>query len=257
MKKLVRSVELLMPHVSEHRYEVEQRLLRLMGKVWRADVLGLKYLDHPAPEVLDIGANRGFCISAIQMLLPKARITAFEPFPRLADRLKRRFGPSGVRVEPVALGAEAARLPLYVPVYRGMPLDTLSSLEHAMASGWLDANRIYWFDGSKLEIDKIDVEVRPLDEYGLAPDVVKMYAQSFEPAIVAGGEQTFLKHQPVVLAPSYSPELEKRFRDLGYERYAYVDGKFLRGGKGDYFSWYLTPKGRERLRAPVVDAARA
>jgi FkbM family methyltransferase len=254
MKKLVRSVELLMPHVADKRYDLQQQLLRRMGKPWRPDVLGLKHLVTPSPLIVDIGANRGFFLSAMETIAPQAKLVAFEPFPRLASLLRQRMQARGVRVEPVGLGAERSQLPLYVPVYRGMPLDTLASMHYEEAAGWLTADRIHWFDASKLKVEKFVVDVRPLDDYGLAPDVVKMYAQRFEPEIVAGGRKTLTEHQPVVLAPSHFPAGDKALREIGYERYGYADGTFIREGEGDYFSWYMTPKSLARLNARVVDA---
>lgn len=250
VKKLVRSIEMLMPGVADRRYDVQQQLLKVTRKTWRPDVLGLAHYDNPSPLILDVGANRGFFVSAMETVLPSARIVAFEPFPRLASRLQRRFEKRGVRVEGVALGAEIADLPLHVPVYRGMPLDTLSSLHYEQAAGWLTAERIYWFDKSKLEIEKIVVKVRRLDDYDLAPDIVKMYAQRFEPEIIAGGARTLEQHQPVVLAPSRYPDGDKALRALGYERYGYADGRLIHEGEGDYFSWYMTPKGRQRIKLP-------
>ncbi len=254
MKKLVRSVELLMPHVADKRYDFHQRVLRRMGKPWRPDVLGLQHLVMASPLILDIGANRGFFISAMETLVPQGRLVAFEPFPRLASLLRKRTEARDVRVEPVGLGAERGQLPLYVPVYRGMPLDTLASMHYEEAAGWLTAERIHWFDASKLSVQKFIVDVRPLDDFGLAPDVVKMYAQRFEPEIIAGGARTLAEHQPVVLAPSYFPAGDKALRAIGYERYGYADGTFIREGEGDYFSWYLTPKSLGRLSAPVTGA---
>jgi len=252
MKKLVRSFELLMPHVADKRYDLQQRFLRSMGKPWRPDVLGLRHLDEPSPLIVDIGANRGFFVSAMETVVPKAHIVAFEPFPRLAGRLRKRTEGRNVRVEPIGLGAERGRLPLYVPVYRGMPLDTLASMHYEEAAGWLTSDRIHWFDASKLSVEKIVVDVRPLDEYGLAPDVVKIYAQRFEPEIIRGAAQTLAEHQPVVLAPSSFAAGDRALRAIGYERYGYADGTFTREGEGDYFSWYMTPKSLARLSARVV-----
>ena len=254
MKKLVRSFELLMPHIADKRYDLQQRFLRRMGQPWRPDVLGLRHLNKPSPLIIDIGANRGFFISAMETVLPGARLVAFEPFPPLANALRKRTEGRGVQVEPVGLGAERCQLPLYVPVYRGMPLDTLASMHHEEAAGWLTSDRIHWFDASKLKVEKIVVEVRPLDDYGLAPDVVKMYAQRFEPEIIRGAAHTLAEHQPVVLAPSRYAAGDQALRALGYERYGYVDGTFTREGEGDYFSWYMTPKSLARLSARVVGA---
>ena len=82
IKTLVRSVELLVPHVADKRYDIQQQLLRRSGKPWRPDVLGLKHLVTPSPLIVDIGANRGFFISAMETVVPQARLVAFEPFPR-------------------------------------------------------------------------------------------------------------------------------------------------------------------------------
>ncbi|MGE0698049.1 MAG: FkbM family methyltransferase [Hyphomicrobiaceae bacterium] len=257
VKKLLRSVQMLVPQLADRRYAAQDGVLRLAGRPWRPEVMGLAHLGYESPLVLDIGANRGFFISALEMVRPDARVIAFEPFPRLVEQLRARKSPLHVEVEGVALGSAPDKLPLYVTVYRGFPIDGLSSFDREMAAGWLDADRIHWFDPAALRVDEVMVEVRRLDDYGLAPDIVKMYVQGAEPLVIGGSVETLRRHQPAVLAPAHAPPIDQALRALGYRRYAFRgdarNGRFEREGENGYFSWYMTDRTLDRVRAPVVD----
>jgi len=159
----------------------------------------------------------------------------------------------------VALGNAAGELPFHVPVYRGYPLDALSSLQREEAAGWLTAERIYWFNASKLSVDTIMVPVRTLDDYALAPSFVKMYVQGSEPAVIEGATRTLTRHWPAVLAPAEEPAVDAAMRRLGYSRFAHSAGGaaghcFVRGGEGSYFSWYLAEPTLGHLKVPMVAA---
>ncbi len=85
---------------------------------WRidSDFLFLERLP-PIGLALDIGANWGQSIVALQRTARPSRIISFEPNQVLADKLARRYRTSGqVEIQAVALGEEPGRFTLHVPV---------------------------------------------------------------------------------------------------------------------------------------------
>jgi FkbM family methyltransferase len=63
--------------------------------------------------VFDVGANEGDYASELSMLAPSARIYAFEPHPKIYERLRQRAERGKFSAYNVACGSAAARLKLY------------------------------------------------------------------------------------------------------------------------------------------------
>lgn len=70
----------------------------------------------PCPSIIDAGANKGRTVDALLALYPNGRIFAYEPHPRLARKLAKRFAQDPrVLVRPVALGDSPGQAVLHVP----------------------------------------------------------------------------------------------------------------------------------------------
>ena len=123
-----------------------------------------------SPVVVDGGANKGNVTAALLAALPDACLEAFEPQPRLARKLAKRFaGEPRVRVHAAALGDTAATLPLTV-----MSRPTLSSL--LPPTGIHDK-----YAGETLDVtDTVDVPVVRLDAVLARADIIKLDLQGFE-----------------------------------------------------------------------------
>jgi FkbM family methyltransferase len=230
----VRSALVQFPRVyalitSQWRY----RGLYRIGIVHEYEFRALPLLvPRPNPLVLDVGGNNGQSILSIKCVLPKARVITFEPASRhitdlqaLAKRLP------DVTVERCALADIDGEAELYWPVYNGLAMYALASLNRDEAWNWLRPDRVYGFDRRLLRLESERVPVRRLDSLELEPDVIKIDVQGTEAAVISGGFGTIRRTRPAVMAESLdqtSPAY-KLLKPLGYEVYTFRRNHFTRG----------------------------
>lgn len=246
MKKLLRSLLVYAPWVQDLRFRAEARVLRAIDRPFRAEFAGLRALPMQAPLVLDIGCNRGISMSTILSMKPDARVIGFEANPDLAAATARLFADDPrVEVLPVGLGERALEHTLHVPVYRGYRFDGLGSFDAGHAGALFDGRLLYWFDAHRLVFEKKPVSVRPLDDFALAPQVVKLYVQGHERAVLEGARETLAQSEPVVIAPAQHPEVDALLRGHGYARYQWHRDRFVAEADDRYVVWYMT---RSRAR---------
>ncbi|MCW2283324.1 FkbM family methyltransferase [Rhodoblastus acidophilus] len=249
-KKFARSVSLFFPALRQRRVAAQLALIGWTRRPWRP-VEAVGGLVGADPVIVDVGASRGLSVASMLMMKPAARIVAFEPIKDLADALRARFqGRGDVRVFGCALSDSDDVMTIHVPVYRGCVMDTLAALRREDAADWINPERVYWFDPRELTVKPQRVDVLRLDDLNLAPDILKIYAQSHEPEVIAGAEQTIRRHAPAIMAPARIPRIDASLRDLGYARFAFRDNTFQAEGEGDYTSWYLRPEHRDRFIYP-------
>ena len=247
-KKLTRSVSMFIPSLRETRVAAQIAMIELLRRPWRPDVAAVGGLIEEEPLILDVGASRGLSVASLLMLKPKAQIVAFEPLADLANQLESKYkNHANVRIYSYALSTDETTTNIYIPIYRGCVMDTLAALKREDAEDWINQDRVLWFNRDKLMVKHQEVHAVRLDDMHFEPDIIKIYAQSHEPKVIAGGEQTIKKSEPAILVPSRIPEIDGRLRDLGYRRYAFRDGTFYAEGEGKYSSWYLKPKHRDQF----------
>lgn len=131
----------------------------------------LRALPLPSrPDVVDGGANKGAVTDRLLATWPDCRVTAFEPQPRLARKLAKRFADDPrVTVRAVALGETEATLPLTV-----LSRPTLSSL--LPPTGIREK-----YAGQDLPVtDTVAVPVVRLDATVSRADVIKLDLQGYE-----------------------------------------------------------------------------
>jgi FkbM family methyltransferase len=240
LKKTARSAQVLAPWLQEVRYTVQRRFLEGTGRTWRPEFEALRYLVMHDPVIVDVGASRGFSISAALMLKPGASVIAFEPLADLADALRQRYRcDTRVLINGVALGQKPGTLTIYTPIYRGCRLDSLSSLIYEEAANWPNAERFYRFDPSRLQVEEKHVAVFPLDQFDLKPDILKLYTEGSEIDVLLGAQDTIARAQPVIVAPARNPMVRAALADRGYAQYSFDGRQFCRGQPGDYWEWFL------------------
>jgi FkbM family methyltransferase len=258
VKKALRSAQVAVPQLQEARFSLHLLVLRAARRPWRPDAEAVRFVGMDDPMIVDVGANRGFSIAGFLTLKPRARIVAFEPLPKLAARLQERYhASSNVTVHPYGLGTADADMAIYIPVYRGWVFDPLAALDYEGAAAWVNSERFYFFDARKLTIQKEQVEIRRLDDFKLSPDIIKIYAQGHEPAIIQGGEATIRRCEPAIMAPARIPAIDACLRDLGYVRHGFSQGRFHVEGEGHSSSWWLRPKHIDLFRCAIDRAVAA
>lgn len=188
----------------------------------------------PTPVIVDGGANKGNVTDRLLAAFAGARLEAFEPQPRLARKLVKRFADDArVRVHGLALGEKPAVLALTV-----LNRPTLSSL--LPPTGIRDK-----YAGERLTVTQtVDVPVARLDAVLSRADVLKLDLQGYElPALrgAAGllGDVTAVVAE-TALVPLYAgqallPELEGYLRGFGlaldgmYDFYRDAAGRIVSG----------------------------
>lgn len=241
VKRILRAAQTYFPGLQEFRFDLQRRLLRALALPYRPEYRGVRTFQVQNPLFVDIGANRGLSISTLRTMKPDARIIGFEPNYNLVERLQRLFAEDvNVRVEAFALGDKDGELTLHVPVYRSYRFDGLASVYKHNAERWLNPDRVWGFDPSKLVIEEMRVRIRTLDEFNLAPFLVKIYAQGYEQEIVRGAERTIKRYQPMILIPAHDEGTDALLRTFGYNRYSWVGGKFVREADQGYVVFYAT-----------------
>lgn len=195
----------------------------------------LRRLPLPdAPVVVDGGANKGNVAARLLDALPRARLEAFEPQPRLARKLCKRFaGDARVRVHALALGEAADALPLVV-----MNRPTLSSL--LAPTGIHDK----YADETLSVTETVTVPVARLDAVLSRADVIKLDLQGYElPALrgaagLLGGVTAVVAEaarEPLYAGQALLPELEAFLAGFGlildgmYDFFRDAQGRIVSG----------------------------
>lgn len=144
--------------------------------------------ESSQPEVLDIGANAGLFTHLIWVLNPNAKITVFEPLPKMATKIsawRMRTGANAV-VHNMAVSNESGTATFYI----ASDHDTSASLKSPGASH-----------------SPITVQVTTLDERVAARDILlaKIDVEGVEPEVLAGGAGV-LGRTSFLLAEAHTPE---------------------------------------------------
>ncbi|MGH8868265.1 MAG: FkbM family methyltransferase [Actinomycetes bacterium] len=232
VKKAVRSLLFRTPRVydlmtSQARY----CLLHALGRVHEAEFHALPALvGRPDPLVVDVGGNIGQSVLSVLTVLPRARVVTFEPNPvscaslqRLAARFPR------VTVEQVGLSDRTGEALLFCPSYNGKVMAGLASFDREAASTWLGPDTVLGFRPDRLHVAEHRLPLRPLDSYGLSPDIVKIDVQGLEPAVIRGGLETIKRSKPILMveAEPAGGEADTLLAPLGYRLVGYRDGRFV------------------------------
>jgi FkbM family methyltransferase len=205
---------------------------------------GVVWLSIKEGLIVDVGANRGQSIAAFKRLGPRANIVAFEPEPRSARRLAKRYQKDrNVAVHECALSGKAGIITFFVPSYGIWDCDGMAATDHKAATEWLsDPGRMYRYDPSKLTVAEHQVACETLDSYGLSPVLIKLHAQGAELDILKGSLQTIRQHRPALMCAFPSPAVTSFLAGFGYRPHIYGDGRFVSGTAKPpvTFTWYFT-----------------
>jgi FkbM family methyltransferase len=143
----------------------------------------------PGSICLDIGANIGITTILMCLCCPEGHVYSFEPSPVNAKLLRQNLELNGIRnctVIEVGLGAKSEILAFHV--------NEFGAGSHFVTDAHMDKDRR----------ETIQVPVVSLDEYMTrsdAPkrvDFIKIDAEGFEPAVLAGAAQTIMRYAPPI-----------------------------------------------------------
>lgn len=234
LSKIFRSVQVYFPSMQDYRFKAQRALREMLNKTHEKDFEALTILPRTSNNLfLDIGANRGDAIQSMLMRRPDARVIAFEPNPFLIDKLKNVYTDGDqVELHNVGLGSNIGSFDLYVPFYNNYMFDGLASFIERRAHRAL-IHRIYGFDPKKLEVKKVNCQVKRLDELNLDPYFIKVDVQGFEYQVLLGAEQTIRRSRPILLIETPDEEEVKFLQSLDYKPFVFVaKSKLVPGMQG-------------------------
>ena len=178
--------------------------------------------------VFDVGAHFGyFSLLFAHLAGPRGRVIAFEPTPSTFAILERNARRSD-RIEPVnnAAGDVAAEIEIADFGLKYSAWNTLAA--ESRMPGLLNANDVH--QHHTVAAVRLDAFAR---ERGLTPDFIKIDAENFEHAVVAGLRGLLEKSQPVVLLEAGSASALAagcEFERLGYR-------VVVSDGPGSLYGW--------------------
>ena len=148
---------------------------------------------------LDVGANNGMSALGNHKLIPHSKILSIEANPQhffALEKIKSKIRDFQFKI--VAAGSKPSKLKLYTASFNGIELHTGSSLNpDYMKNGYLHnfsksvVNQLKWTEQL--------IDVIPLDDFDLTPDIIKIDAEGFDMEVINGLSSTISKHRPFIL----------------------------------------------------------
>jgi FkbM family methyltransferase len=182
-----------------------------------------RHMAGPHECFVDLGANIGNSVVSFRLLNRTAPIVSFEPGFWLEPALRhlQRHDPA-LAYHMVGVGERAARVPFYIPALDRRPDFYLASMmwtrfEEPRLSHVKEL--MHAAPGQQFAVCEVEVEVAPLDDFGLAPTIIKVDVEDWEPEALHGGRATVARHRPLVLVEGANrrPEIVTFFREQRYE----------------------------------------
>lgn len=172
-------------------------------------------LARAARVTLDIGAHVGYFALLAAHANPQARVFAFEPLPRVRERLQRNVELNGVSVscQACALGSPAGTAEFF-HVRNGIP--SSSSLAEGFMKSIVAPGEL---TSSTVEVVEADDFVRSHGLTGV--DLVKIDTETTEAAVFRGMLDTLRRDRPQIvcemLDAQVAADIEALLEPLGYE----------------------------------------
>ena len=224
---------------------------RARRRVHEDDFRALVHFDRRPSTVLDVGANRGQSIRSLRLVLQDPRVVAVEPHRHLADHLRRRF--PGVRVKNVGLGDRRGRLDLHVPVYGHTAWDTRAAGERGLAEEFLAPESFLAFSPSRARVVLEEVDLVPMDDLAVDPDIVKVDVEGADLAALQGGVQTLTRCRPVLLVEHPSQGSTALLAGLGYRAFTFSGDRLVLGATDSLNTFFLTDDHVAQVPAHALD----
>jgi FkbM family methyltransferase len=186
---------------------------------------GFKHVaKNPKGLFLDVGANNGLSALGFRKLVPNYAIISIEANIHHEPALKK-LEKKLVNYKYIitAAGSAAGSLTLYTPLYKGMLLHTGASLNLDYLNTSI-YNAYPKSIASEIRIEKQKVNIIPLDNLQISPDIIKLDVEGFEIDVLGGLHTTIQKCRPVILVEYTSAidaPLNKFCLDYNYSIYNY------------------------------------
>ena len=187
------------------------------------DFAVFRHMAGPDEVFVDLGANIGNSVVSFRLLNPRGSIVSFEPCFWLEPALRYLKESDGAMTyHLVGLGERAARVPFFVPCLDRVPDFYLASMvwtrfEEPRLTHVKEL--MHAKPGQRFAVCEVEVEVARLDDFELAPTIIKVDVEDWEPEALRGARATIALHRPLVMVEGANrrPEIVTFFREQGYE----------------------------------------
>lgn len=186
------------------------------------DFVIFRHMAGPDECFVDLGANIGNSVVSFRLLNPTAPVVSFEPCFWLEPALRyiQQHDPA-MSYHLVGVGERPARVPFYVPCLDRRPDFYLASM---VFTRFVEPRLTHVLElmharpGQRFAVCEVEVEVTRLDDFHLAPTIIKVDVEDWEPEALHGAAATVTKHRPLVLVEGANrrPEIATFFRNQDY-----------------------------------------
>lgn len=241
MRKLIRTMQTWFPMFHETKFLVMRLFRKILRKPFESDFMAIQFFPNRDQALfLDVGGNRGQSTEAILLYAQNVFIQIFEPVKMLNDRLERQFRKmQHVQVNKFALGDRPCEQRIYIPFYRKWMFDGLTSLDKENPRLWLKEN-LYNYKESLFSLQDDICEIRTLDQLDLKPFFIKLDIQGYEYQALKGGDKTIRENEPILLIEAPDQKIIDYLSGLGYQYYAFKNGKFKAREMGKLNTFFMT-----------------
>ena len=200
------------------------------------DFLVFGRMPGPQEIFVDAGANIGNSVVSFRLMNRTAPVISFEPAFWLEPALRYIHGHDpAMTYHLVGLSDRVERVPLYIPSLDRRPDFYLASIFRSRFEEprLPDTLRLMHAEpGQSFALCEVEVRVAPLDDFGLAPQILKIDVEDSEPQALRGAADTIGRSRPIILieGANRQPEIVAFFNDQRY-RFCARDGDQLRLGE--------------------------
>ena len=249
VQRVLKTGQTWFPWVRSGKFEAYNLLTRTFGMHVEPEFRLLAEL-RPVTLAIDVGGNWGQSIEAMRYYAKPAKIISFEPNPPLARRLQQLHANNpAIEIQPMGLGDEEGVLPLHTPIYGRFIFDGATSFDREEALTFLNAERMAWFDESKLRLESHDVPVKKLDDFDVRPDVIKLDVQGFEYKVLQGGSRMFAECRPFTILENPSADVVAFFAKLDMASYVLRGNALAKGAVSGHNTVFMTEETARRITA--------
>jgi len=219
---------------------LNQREALYFAKYGEVEMHLLEFLCRRDRDAIDVGANYG---GYVHFMRRYARhVYAYEPIPRLAQMLRRKFG-RDVTIEAIALSDSTGSAALRMPVIDGVAVAGCSTIS----------------DGASATYPALSVTEVPMDRldnvYGGDVGFIKIDVEGHEQAVLDGAIDTIRRCLPRIqveieerLAPGELARARAFFAKLGYR------GFFVHNGRMERIEQFSLAEMQDPMNLPDLKA---
>lgn len=193
---------------------------------------GFAHLVKPGDGLfLDVGANDGISAIGFRHIHSDYRIISIEPNPCHdpdLQRLKRKLKNFDYKL--IGAGKNRSQVTLYIPLYQGVPIYTAASMNKEYVSASMEEQHLHGVRDKHIMIVEYKVDIIPLDELQLQPDIIKIDTEGYDYQALLGLSQTIATCRPSILIehnPGLLDEVMAFFKGLDYALLTYDPSKDL------------------------------